>query len=265
MYKKYHYLCEDAKKIREDVFIKEQGFSNEFDETDKFATHLVFYEEETPIGVCRYFKGERNLEYVIGRIAVQKESRGKHFGKWIIETAEDNIRKEGGKIVTLSAQLRVQSFYEKMPLRLPVPIKVPIVSKVSDKLNENIVINTGGNFDASLNNDISPSFVNIAPNVEGRAATASDKLTESPIFVKPKGIPIIAVTTIPINIAPFMLRINNTTVIIKPITANIAVTSPAVNPEIAGTTWDPGMEPPIATSAPVSLLNFKIFAFLNPM
>lgn len=114
MYKKYHYLCEDAIKIREDVFVKEQGFKNEFDEMDQFATHLVFYKDETPIAVCRYFKGERNLEYVIGRVAVQKESRGKHLGKWIIEIAEDNIKGEGGKLITLSAQLRVQSFYEKM-------------------------------------------------------------------------------------------------------------------------------------------------------
>ena len=37
-----------------------------------------------------------------------------------------------------------------------MPIKVPIVSKVSDKLNANIVINTKGICDVSLNKDNNP-------------------------------------------------------------------------------------------------------------
>lgn len=114
MYKKYNYLCADARKIREDVFIKEQGFYNEFDEIDNYATHLVFYEDEYPMAVCRYYKGEREKEYMIGRVAIEKSYRGKKFGKWILEAAEENIRQEGGEIISLSAQIRVQLFYEKM-------------------------------------------------------------------------------------------------------------------------------------------------------
>ena len=39
----YHTLPGDAVTIREEVFMKEQGFHDEFDETDRTAAHLVLY------------------------------------------------------------------------------------------------------------------------------------------------------------------------------------------------------------------------------
>ena len=41
-------LGEDAAKIRTEVFVEEQGFSNEFDDTDKVCTHIVFYDQAEP-------------------------------------------------------------------------------------------------------------------------------------------------------------------------------------------------------------------------
>ena len=51
----FDYLPEDAYKIREDVFIKEQGFVNELDEIDNIATHIVLYIDNEPVGTCRVF------------------------------------------------------------------------------------------------------------------------------------------------------------------------------------------------------------------
>lgn len=113
MYKKLNYLSPDAKKIREEVFVSEQGFQNEFDEIDNYATHLVFYEENTPVAACRYYKDTEENTYIVGRIAVLKAYRGNHFGQHILEVLEKNILSEGGKIISLSAQVRVQSFYKK--------------------------------------------------------------------------------------------------------------------------------------------------------
>ena len=48
-------LSKDAESIRTEVFIEEQGFSNEFDETDCIAEHIVFYENGTPAAVCRFY------------------------------------------------------------------------------------------------------------------------------------------------------------------------------------------------------------------
>lgn len=113
MFQKTDYLTEDEKSIREEVFIKEQGFQNEFDETDHHASHLVFYDNNIPIGTCRYYKEDEEGIYHIGRLAVIKPYRGKHLGNTIIETAERMIRLEGGKKILLSAQLQAKPFYEK--------------------------------------------------------------------------------------------------------------------------------------------------------
>lgn len=113
MYKKLNYLSAVAKKIREEVFVYEQGFHNEFDEIDNSATHLIFYKKNTPVAVCRYYKDKGENTYIIGRIAVLKAYRGNHFGQRILEVIEKNILSEGGQKISLLAQVRVQSFYEK--------------------------------------------------------------------------------------------------------------------------------------------------------
>ena len=113
MYKKSGYLSLDAKKIREEVFVAEQGFQAEFDEIDNYATHLVFYEQDTPIAVCRYYQDKEQDTYIAGRIAVLPAYRGKQLGQRIMAVLEKNILAEGGKKISLSAQVRVQAFYEK--------------------------------------------------------------------------------------------------------------------------------------------------------
>lgn len=114
MYKKTEYLSEDAKKIREEVFVREQGFEKEFDEIDDYATHLVFYEGEAPFAVCRYYESEYPKEYWVGRLAILKEYRGRQFGRHMLEVLEENIKEEGGTKISLSAQVRVQGFYGNM-------------------------------------------------------------------------------------------------------------------------------------------------------
>lgn len=111
LYKKFTSLNDDILKIRTDVFIKEQGFKNEFDDTDNNCTHIVLYDEQKPCAVCRYFK--TGGSYHIGRVAVDKAYRGKNLGIKIMQIAEEEIKKEGGTFVALSAQLRVKDFYAK--------------------------------------------------------------------------------------------------------------------------------------------------------
>ena len=50
----YHSLPEEARKIREEVFVREQGFQEEFDEIDGYAVHLVLFCDGTPAAVCRF-------------------------------------------------------------------------------------------------------------------------------------------------------------------------------------------------------------------
>lgn len=115
--KTYNYLPEEARYIREDVFIKEQGFVDEFDDIDAEAVHLVLFEKGKAVATCRYFYSQEHSCYAIGRIAVQKEFRGKCLGAEILSTAEQMIKREfraDGKItVGLSAQLQAEPFYQK--------------------------------------------------------------------------------------------------------------------------------------------------------
>lgn len=105
-------LSEDEKMIRETVFIEEQKFKIEFDDTDDIATHIVMYLDNQPVGCCRLYKQEN--EYHIGRIAVLKPYRGKGYGEKIVLNAERVAKEKGADSISLSAQVRASGFYEKL-------------------------------------------------------------------------------------------------------------------------------------------------------
>lgn len=106
-------LTQDAIAIRREVFMMEQGFKEEFDVIDSQAVHLVYYGDDVPAAVCRYYPAELKGVFVLGRIAVRAAYRGKKLGKYLVEAAEHEIRKDGGTKIILSAQVRARAFYEK--------------------------------------------------------------------------------------------------------------------------------------------------------
>ena len=107
-------LDRNIKSIRKAVFVDEQGFQNEFDEIDDSDTvvHMLLCKDDEPIATCRFFK--INDEYKIGRIAVVKEYRGQGIGRIIVRCAEEKVYELGGRELSLSSQVRVQGFYEKL-------------------------------------------------------------------------------------------------------------------------------------------------------
>jgi len=108
-------IPKQAMEIRKKVFVEEQGFQNEFDEMDLLATHFVALDDsDTPIATGRVFKGQENGTYILGRLAVLKESRGKNIGSLIVEKAEEYVKKIGGEQIQLHAQCRVVGFYNKL-------------------------------------------------------------------------------------------------------------------------------------------------------
>lgn len=116
-------ICEkglpaDAWKIREEVFIQEQGFQSELDEIDDTAAHIVLYDaEEAPVATCRVFPDAEPGVYVLGRLAVKKEYRGKHVGSEALEAAEAYVREKGGKALILHSQCRAVGFYRQSGFR----------------------------------------------------------------------------------------------------------------------------------------------------
>jgi len=113
--KLFQSIPKEAVAIREKVFVEEQGFEYEFDSIDDIATHFVMFDDNNvPIATCRVFFNEERNAYILGRLAVIKESRGKSIGKMIVEKAEEYIRSIGGNELYLHAQCRITPFYQRL-------------------------------------------------------------------------------------------------------------------------------------------------------
>lgn len=110
----YDFLCEEARYIRTEVFMKEQGFKDEFDEWDDKVSHVVLFVDGKPAGTGRLLPGESKETFVVGRVAVLKQYRKLHLGSKIINALEEEAKKLGGRRIELSAQCRAQGFYEKL-------------------------------------------------------------------------------------------------------------------------------------------------------
>lgn len=108
----YDKIPDEARFIRETVFLDEQGFEREYDENDNIAKHIVIYENDEAVATCRvYWDNEVNCHHV-GRIAVLKHHRGKGLGITVVKEAEKVIKQQGGDEVFISGQLRVAEFYK---------------------------------------------------------------------------------------------------------------------------------------------------------
>lgn len=104
-------LPPDAARIRQEVFVQEQGFAEEYDSLDATAWHLVLYQKDQPAATCRFFPGEQAGCYVVGRLAVRRPLRGRGLGALILQEAERRIAALGGHQVSLAAQVRASGFY----------------------------------------------------------------------------------------------------------------------------------------------------------
>ena len=107
-------LTEHAKKIREEVFIQEQGFQNELDEIDNIAWHVVMFQEEEPIATCRVFEDKEKGTFILGRLAVISKNRGMNYGSDMVNAAISVVKEHGGNSISLHAQCRVKKFYQTL-------------------------------------------------------------------------------------------------------------------------------------------------------
>lgn len=102
-----------ARDIRETVFVREQGFAEEFDTQDSASTHILLFAGETPCATCRLFAGDAPGEVHIGRVAVYKEMRKSGAGCAVMQAAEACAKQKGFTRAVLSAQVQARPFYEK--------------------------------------------------------------------------------------------------------------------------------------------------------
>ncbi|WP_312372744.1 GNAT family N-acetyltransferase [Lachnoclostridium sp.] len=110
-------------KIRKEVFVEEQGIPEEleFDDLDKTALHCIIFstgneqneEQSKAVATGRLLLSEDGT-FKIGRIAVRKDERGKHYGDMLVKILISKAFECGAKTVMLSAQVRVVKFYESI-------------------------------------------------------------------------------------------------------------------------------------------------------
>ena len=111
--KAYKELPQESMDIREEVFCREQGFEDEFDQVDRYATHLMLFLEGSAVATCRIFPGDEPGEFILGRLAVRKAFRGRELGAAIIAGAEKEAQRQGGTVIKLHSQMQAKGFYEK--------------------------------------------------------------------------------------------------------------------------------------------------------
>lgn len=106
----YNYLPQNALLLREEVFLCEQGFEVEKDIIDDIAYHIVIEIDNEVVATCRVFDDNG---WVLGRICVKREWRGRGLGLRIIKEAETFVKKQGGTAIRLHAQTRAVDFYKR--------------------------------------------------------------------------------------------------------------------------------------------------------
>ena len=102
-------------KVRIPVFVEEQGFEDEIDEIDNIATHFVMLDgNDVPVATCRVFKKDGSNTYILGRLCVVKEYRGKTLGSEMVKEAEKYVINVGGDSIELHSQCSAKDFYTKL-------------------------------------------------------------------------------------------------------------------------------------------------------
>lgn len=103
---------QDYRFVRIEVFMKEQGFQNEFDEIDAGAVHITVYVDGTLAGCARCYPHEETDTWVFGRIAVLPQFRHQGLGGVLLKALENLVQDRRGKRCVLDAQCRACAFYE---------------------------------------------------------------------------------------------------------------------------------------------------------
>ncbi|KXZ68312.1 GNAT family N-acetyltransferase [Acinetobacter venetianus] len=110
-YGSWDQLQQDAKLIRELVFISEQNIpeQDEWDDQDAISQHFVVYDQNQPIATARLLANNS-----VGRVAVLKAYRGQGIGRLIMLEIIAYAQAQKRPNLQLSSQVHAISFYGKL-------------------------------------------------------------------------------------------------------------------------------------------------------
>ncbi|MCP3968650.1 MAG: GNAT family N-acetyltransferase [Lentisphaerae bacterium] len=104
-------MQKEIEGIRTEVFVIEQNVpvELEMDGFDKDCVHVVVFDEKEPVATARLLPDGH-----IGRVAVRKKWRKLGIGKLIMQKLIDAARESNFDEIIVSAQCRVEEFYQKL-------------------------------------------------------------------------------------------------------------------------------------------------------
>jgi predicted GNAT family N-acyltransferase len=108
-------LQQDAKLIREQVFILEQQIAveDEWDDQDAISQHFVIYDQVQPVATARLLQNNS-----VGRVAVLKSHRGLGIGKLLMLQIIEQAKYEQRKFLKLSSQVHAIQFYVSLGFKV---------------------------------------------------------------------------------------------------------------------------------------------------
>lgn len=104
-----------VERLRTNTFVTEQKITlPELDDQDLTAVqvYLLNKEETIALATCRIFK--KNGQWMLGRVAVDKNTRGQHLGQKMMEQVHNYLKQKGASSLFCHAQISAKPFYEKL-------------------------------------------------------------------------------------------------------------------------------------------------------
>lgn len=104
-----------VERLRTNTFVTEQKITlPELDDQDLSAVqvYLLNNEKTLALATCRIFK--KNGQWMLGRVAVDKDTRGQHLGQQMMEQVHEYLKRKGAANLMCHAQYTAKPFYEKL-------------------------------------------------------------------------------------------------------------------------------------------------------
>lgn len=112
---------EHARRIRERVFIEEQGCppEEEWDGYDEVSRHFLGWLEAVPIATARWrvVPFQERLVAKLERFAVLPAYRGQGYGRALVQYVMADAQRAGFSALLLHAQAHLERFYERLGFR----------------------------------------------------------------------------------------------------------------------------------------------------
>ena len=98
--------------IRNEIFSKAHGLSENTDENDNTAWHIICYDESKKIASARLLEKNQGV-FSIGYVAVSEEYRHQYIGDTLLRALEDKAVQLMGYLIEVDALESAVGFWEK--------------------------------------------------------------------------------------------------------------------------------------------------------